>query len=356
MNLFVADPEWRWWITFYFFLGGIAAGAYFMAALIQLFGSELDRPVSRVGYRIAFPLIVICGVLLILDLHRPERFWHMLFKSEVVDEALHEGWPLSGRSWSLVWHAPMMKYWSPMSVGSWALAVFGLCSFLSFLGSLWPDRRLGRLFTRGFIGGLLAVVGSLMGFFIAAYTGALLTATNQPIWSDSVWIAPLFLASAASTGIAAMILFLRRRQPLTLDAIDRLERADLWALGFELVLFGIFLASLGGYLIALIHTRGGAIFIVGTLLLGLLIPIAIHLRLGIQRRRVELAAAVFALAGGFLLRYGMLTAPPELLRKGPAAVAGFGPEEGRARGGGPGADLGNTAGPVEPRSKVYVHE
>ena len=44
MNPFVADPEWGWWITFYFFLGGIAAGAYFLATLIELFGQEVDRP------------------------------------------------------------------------------------------------------------------------------------------------------------------------------------------------------------------------------------------------------------------------------------------------------------------------
>src|SRR5262249_8307341 len=28
MNLFVEDPEWGWWIILYFYLGGIAAGAY----------------------------------------------------------------------------------------------------------------------------------------------------------------------------------------------------------------------------------------------------------------------------------------------------------------------------------------
>jgi formate-dependent nitrite reductase membrane component NrfD len=33
MDLFVADPEWRWWIILYFFFGGIAAGAYFTAIL-----------------------------------------------------------------------------------------------------------------------------------------------------------------------------------------------------------------------------------------------------------------------------------------------------------------------------------
>ena len=68
----------------------------------------------------------------------------------------------------------------------------------------------------------------LVGFFIAAYTGALLTATNQPIWSDSVWIAPLFLTSAASTGIAAMILLVRWRRTASPAALERLGKADLW--------------------------------------------------------------------------------------------------------------------------------
>jgi formate-dependent nitrite reductase membrane component NrfD len=53
MNLFVADPHWDWWIVFYFFLDGIAAGAYFTATLLDLFG----RALARLGYRIAFPLV-----------------------------------------------------------------------------------------------------------------------------------------------------------------------------------------------------------------------------------------------------------------------------------------------------------
>src|SRR5262249_14887224 len=154
-------------------------------------------------------------------------------------------WPMSGSSWSTMRHAFMFKYWSPMSVGSWGLTVFGFCSFLSFIGSLWPERFLGRLFTRGVIGALLAIVGSIAGLFLAAYTGALLTATNDPVWSDSVWVAPLFLTSAASTGIAMMILILRNRRGVTLDALDRLERADVWALCLELAVFAVFLASLG---------------------------------------------------------------------------------------------------------------
>ena len=78
MNLFVADPEWGFWIVTYFFLGGIAAGAYLIAVLIEWFGSEEDRALARVAYWIAFPLIVICALCLTIDLDSPGRFWHIV--------------------------------------------------------------------------------------------------------------------------------------------------------------------------------------------------------------------------------------------------------------------------------------
>ena len=93
MDFFVTDPEWHWWIILYFFCGGIAAGAYFTSTLIDLVGSERERELARVGYWIAFPLVLLCGLFLTVDLNKPDRFWHMLFKSEIVHEALAEGWP-----------------------------------------------------------------------------------------------------------------------------------------------------------------------------------------------------------------------------------------------------------------------
>lgn len=356
MNLFVADPHWGWWIVLYFYLGGIAAGAYFMATLIELMGSDDDRELPRVGYWIAFPLVCLCGLFLTADLDRPERFWHMLFKSEVVKAAFAEGWPASRAGWGHMSHALMFKYWSPMSVGAWALMLFGLCSFLSFLGSLWPGGRLERLFRWSWLGRALQAGGSLVGFFIAAYTGALVTATNQPVWSDSVWVAPLFLASAASTGVALMILIGERRG-VSAAALQRLERADLWALGLELALFVIFLASLGGVLLPVLESWHGRLLVVGVLVIGLLVPLAVHLRLGVSlSARGAVVAAAFALVGGFLLRYALLTTPPELLARGPAGVARFSPEDGRHRGEGTGADPDNRGGEVRPRSKVFTED
>src|SRR6267142_2569917 len=107
------SPNWAWWIVLYFFVGGLTGGTYFTAAWLDLFGDRGDRALVRLGHVIAFPLIILSAIFLIVDLGRPDRFWHMIFESE--------RFPL-----------PMLKLYSPMSLGSLILAVFGLVAFLSF--------------------------------------------------------------------------------------------------------------------------------------------------------------------------------------------------------------------------------
>ena len=48
-TFFTASPHWTWFIILYFFVGGIAGGGYFLAALLQWFGRPEDRPVIRTG-------------------------------------------------------------------------------------------------------------------------------------------------------------------------------------------------------------------------------------------------------------------------------------------------------------------
>ncbi len=47
MTRITAAPEWEWWLVWYFFIGGLAAGAYFVTALIELVGTEQDRKMAR---------------------------------------------------------------------------------------------------------------------------------------------------------------------------------------------------------------------------------------------------------------------------------------------------------------------
>jgi protein NrfD len=285
-TLFTTAPEWQWLIVFYFFLGGIAGGAYFLAVLIDLFGDPADRPLARLGYLVAFPLTVVCGVLLIVDLHRPERFWHMMLQSETL--------------------RPMFKPWSPMSLGSWALLLFGGLALLSFLGAVaddgrgrWP--RLAGLRPPGALGTLVALVGGLLGFFVAGYTGVLLTATNRPIWADTSLLGLVFLVSGASTAAAALALLGRRRAAGR--GLHALERFDSVMLVLELIALIGLVISLGGMARAWLGAWG-ALLLIGVVGLGIVAPLMLYRRslktAGLSRAGA--AAAVLVLAGGFLLR------------------------------------------------------
>jgi hypothetical protein len=251
--------------------------------------------------------------------------------------------------------------------------IFGVCSGLSFLGSLWPEGRLECLFRRSILGRLLQIVGSLVGFFVASYTGTLLSATNQPLWSDTTWLAPLFLASAASTGAAATVLVARGTGVGSGDPEGRLERVDAQALILEMLVFVAFLGSLGEGLVAVWATPHGKLLVLATPILAMLVPLGLYLvrhYAGGSARVSTVAAVLFTLGGGLLLRYALLTTPPEILAGGPAIVAGLpqraigtpssgvplpravSPEDGRTEGE-LGADPINRSPETRPRSRVF---
>jgi protein NrfD len=282
---FTVPPEWGWYIVFYFFLGGIAGGSYFLAAIIDLFGRAEDRPLARLGYTIAFPCIAISGLLLTVDLHRPERFWHMLIESNTF--------------------LPMFKYWSPMSTGSWALMIFSLFSFLSFLSVLaeadrlpWQGAR--RLRPPGALGAIVSVIGGLFGLYIAGYTGVLLVVTNRPIWSDTSLLGMLFIVSAGSTS-AALMLLLAHRSGWTMPGVRALHRMDSWLVVLEFIVLIAVLFSLGPVLGAWLNAWGLLLFL-GVIVLGMLLPLTLYWRRDWLGRRNATTAAALVLLGGFVLR------------------------------------------------------
>src|SRR3712207_3210430 len=69
----IHKPHWRGLITWYFYLGGLSAGCYVVAAVAELVGRPADRPVARVGRYLSALVAIPCPVLLTLDLGRPER-------------------------------------------------------------------------------------------------------------------------------------------------------------------------------------------------------------------------------------------------------------------------------------------
>jgi formate-dependent nitrite reductase membrane component NrfD len=281
-------PHWGWWIVLYFFFGGLTGGVYLAAAWLDLFGDQTDRPAMRLGHLLAFPLIILCVVFLIADLGQPLRFWHMIFQSERFPE-------------------PILKPYSPMSLGSGILFIFGLVSVLSFVDALFARSRL--LHAPGNpIGKLVSAIGAIAGLSLAGYTGALLNVSNEPVWGNSPWVSALFVFSGVSTGIAALLLFARRTSPAT---VEKLSEADNYMMLFELITLVVFLVTLGAVGSRFIFGTATLVLFAIVVIVGLLVPLVIHWRPGLAGglRNASVLSAVLVLVGGFVLRWAVLAGP-----------------------------------------------
>jgi formate-dependent nitrite reductase membrane component NrfD len=290
-------PHWEWYfIAAYFYIGGVSAGAYFIASLAELFGGERQRDIPRIGFTVAFWVILATPVLLTADLGRPERFWHLFFY-------IKDG-------------SPYINWQSPLSVGSWALIVYGGLATLSYLDVLVSEGRLkGAPFAKSYTSiprKVYAVLGTAAGFFVAGYTGVILNITARPLWeATDPLLGSLFIASAASTGAAAIAVVMIRKKIASGEAFDRLQSFDRLVMVFELALILLMVIVAGRYLAPLLLTFYGFLFWIGTVGLGILAPLWLHRngRLpGMTLVNPIMTSAVLVLVGGALLRICLVQA------------------------------------------------
>ncbi|HTI13290.1 MAG TPA: NrfD/PsrC family molybdoenzyme membrane anchor subunit [Dictyobacter sp.] len=193
---------WHWEIVWYFYFGGLAAGCYLLATLASVFGSDEDKKALRLGYYLSMLAFLPCPPLLIKDLGRPERFLNMM---------------------------RIVKVKSPMSMGSWSLAAFGTFAGATLvsqgardglLGKWWGARLIARFPQK-----LITIPGSFAALFLGGYTGVLLAATSNPLWSRSRMMTAMFFPSAMSTSTALMSTILRfiRTPASVLHKLEKLE-------------------------------------------------------------------------------------------------------------------------------------
>ena len=161
------EPVWKPEIPWYFFTGGIGGTSASLALGARLAGN--DR-LARNANLVALAAMTVCPLLLVSDLGRPQRFLNML---------------------------RVFKPTSPMSVGSWLLALQGTAT--GIVGS----SHLVGLFRP--LHGVAQVVAGVSGLPLATYTGALVADTAIPVWHEARRELPfVFAGGAASTGGAAV--------------------------------------------------------------------------------------------------------------------------------------------------------
>lgn len=167
--------EWGWLIAAYLFLGGIAGGAYTIAAINSFLGASLELS-TTVGLWISFPAILIGTLFLLADLGSPGRAFLAGMKP--------------GTSW--------------IARGTWIISIFMIISFLHLI--LHQFTNVGETVGGSGIIDIIAVVGIVFAIGTMAYTGILLSASKGiPFWHSGV-VPVVFVISATVTGHFAIML------------------------------------------------------------------------------------------------------------------------------------------------------
>lgn len=289
------EPIWGAPIAMYLFLAGLGAGAFVAATAVGRMAPQAKRTV-RAGRVIALGAVAVGLVLLMVDakggfLH-PWRF------------ALLLGNVQSVMTWGVVF-----------------LAAFVVIAAVVVVRDL-----LKKSVPFG-----LEATGCGFAIAVAMYTGVLLGVVKTfPLWNSAV-LPFLFLVSAMSTGVCAVFLFARLVCPNEVEKLAFLEHVHGWLPWVETVLvvallFFVGLSSEAGAasVAALLTGQWALVFWLGFVVVGLALPLVLHLaqgRVGAGVRdacgaevhgvcpQVESGRAcgavsdVATIVGGFLLRY-----------------------------------------------------
>ena len=281
----VKKAHWKWQIILYFFLGGMAGGAFLTQTLADLFNRQKYRELIRAGRYLSFVCILASPILLIIDLGKPQRFYNML---------------------------RILKLRSVMSLGSWGISIFGMLCGLTTAHQMANDGLLNWMppiakLMKALPVRVIEVFGAIAGLFVASYTAVLLIATAVPVWARSRHVlGPLFVTSGLSTALSALSLLLSfgRSNEETLESLDR---AEMIAMTAELGLIGSLIPILGPLGKPIFRGKNGALLNIGTVGAGLALPLLIKIVSRVSGRAASreqhIATSLLVLVGGYILRH-----------------------------------------------------
>jgi formate-dependent nitrite reductase membrane component NrfD len=258
----IKPPVWTWEVPLYFFVGGVAGLSAVIALGAALAGAEPST--VRAARSVAAIGALISPLLLISDLGRPARFLYML---------------------------RVFKPTSAMSVGAWTLVVFSGAAISALLLSIFDMSGLPLRLTLV----ALDTVAAVTGLVLATYTGVLLGATVIPGWAAHHRRLP-FEFGISSLGAAASMI------ELVGGFTPPLHRVALTAAAIKTML----------WIGEVVGARGAAspqkhrLIRWASAISG---PVALLLRFaGSASLSLRTLAAIAALAGALLIRYGWLSA------------------------------------------------
>lgn len=175
--------SWGLYIANFTFVVGLAAGGVMMVIPAYLYHDEEMHETVLIGELLAIASIIMCLAFVVVDLGRPDRFWH------IIPGIGRFNWPVS------------MLTWDVIVLNVYLLLNLHICGYLLY------TRYLGRKPNpRWYVP--FVFVSILWAFSIHTVTAFLYCGLGgRPFWNSAL-LAPRFLASAFVSGPAFIIITL----------------------------------------------------------------------------------------------------------------------------------------------------
>lgn len=282
---------WEPPIALYLFLGGLAGGILFLAAIFNSFVIPGYAEIFALPVLVSLGCVALGCVFLIIDLGQPGVFW---------------------RVWTTA--TSIIKWGATFLV---IAAVFALLFFLAFVGDAWPVFA-GLSNALKPAADFFLLVAGFFGLCIMMYTGIMLSTLKAHAFWATPALPVLFTISAISTGCAAIVLSLNGwPAAFSFETIivselvmEILHIIDIVLVITEIiVLLTMVLSFLGaGNVTAKAAAKrwvSGSyafLFWVGMVGIGLVIPLTMYIGGG-HSAAATVVAPILVLCGGCLLRF-----------------------------------------------------
>ena len=208
--------SWGFYIGNFTFLVGIAAAAIMLVIPAYIYDWEPIREITILGEMLAISALVMCLGFVLVDIGRPDRFWHII--------------PLVGR---LNWPVSLLA-WDVIVLNLYLLLNWFVVTYMLFCS--FTERHYVKAIVLPLV--LLSIPMAVSIHTVTAYLYNGLAA--RPFWNSAI-LAPKFLASAFCSGPAILLILLQilrktTRLKIKDEAIFKIAELMAYTMGFNLFL------------------------------------------------------------------------------------------------------------------------
>ena len=317
------ELQWSLLIVIYPYITGLVAGAFILASLERVFKVEAVRPTYRLALLTALAFLLVAPLPLQLHLGHPERSFEMYLTPHRSSAMAMFGfvylWYLMAVLLIEVWleyRADIVGFaQSQTGARHWIYKLLTMGSENLSPASRRVDDRVGYVVT---------VVGIPSAFLLHGYVGFIFGSVKANPWWSTPLMPIVFLFSAMTSGIAAVLaLYLismkLRQSVIDMRCVDTVAKYlfYMFVIDFSLEMLDLMQRTYEAdesfrSLDFMVHTRRWTSQVVIQICLGTLVPLAVLAATQlwtfgeVLRRRLYLGASILTLIGIFAMRWNVV--------------------------------------------------